>query len=80
MGFDPTAALKTMESRVHRALLDLQDAARDLLDALRNGPAVLRLERERLQDQEVQSALRQVDAFIRHDFPIALTGIVSLLL
>src|ERR1700738_2486286 len=41
-GFDPSAALAAMQCGIERALLDLQYVLRDLLDALGNGPAVLR--------------------------------------
>src|SRR5262249_5081230 len=53
-GLDPAAALEAMQRRVQRPLLNAQRLARALLDALGDGPAVLRLERERVQDQQIQ--------------------------
>ena len=46
--FDPAATLQAMQRGIERALLDLQNAFGDLLDAFRNGPAMLRLKRNRL--------------------------------
>jgi hypothetical protein len=60
--FDPAAALESMECRVEGALLDVEDIAGDLLDALGDGPAVQRLKDESLKDEKVESALRQIDA------------------
>ena len=51
-----------MQSRIQRSLLDLENFARDLSDSFRDPPAVLRLEVEGLENQQVQSALRKVDA------------------
>jgi hypothetical protein len=50
-----------MERGIERSLVHLQDVARQLLDALRNRPAMLRLEQERLQDEEIERALDEVD-------------------
>ena len=50
-----------MERRVERALGDLQRVARDLANPLGDGPAVQRPERERLEDQEIERALREVE-------------------
>src|SRR5215469_12055982 len=66
---DPTTALQTMQGRIKRPLLYLKNIARHLLNALGNGPAVLRTKRERAQDQEVESTLRKVDPLHWHVFP-----------
>ena len=42
LGVDPALVLEAMERRVERALVDLQDVLGDLLDALRDRPAVQR--------------------------------------
>src|SRR4051812_15989532 len=55
-----------MECRIEGALGHLEDVLGDLLDALRDGPAVLWLERERSEDQQIERALRQIDAFATH--------------
>jgi hypothetical protein len=52
-----------MQRWVERALVDLQHVARDLLNALRDSPAMHGLERERLEDQHVQRALEDVVGF-----------------
>ena len=57
---DPALLLQAMERRVERPLVDPQDVARDLLDALRDAPAVHRLERQRLQDEHVERALQEI--------------------
>src|SRR5215212_1344726 len=49
-----------MQRRVERPLLHLQHLARDLLDPLRDRPAMRRLEREGLQDQEIEGALHEI--------------------
>src|SRR5262245_15262793 len=60
---DPAAALEAMERRVQRALLDVEGRAGDLVEAFRDSPAVLRLEGHGLQDEEVECALRKIEAF-----------------
>src|SRR5262245_39652757 len=49
---DPTAPLEPMERRIERALAHVERVARDLLEALRDRPAVLGLERQGLEDQQ----------------------------
>jgi hypothetical protein len=39
----------------------LQNVFGDLLNALGNGPAVLRLEGNRFEDEQIESALRQIE-------------------
>ena len=63
MRLDPGLLLEAVKGRVKRALLHLQRFFRDLLDALRDRPAVLGLEGERLEDQQVESALYEVAWF-----------------
>src|SRR3954447_21021976 len=58
---DPAAPLQAMEGGIERALLDAQHLARNLLDALGYGPAVLRFQRKGLQDEQIQRSLRKVD-------------------
>jgi len=43
MRFDPTLLLQPVQCRIERALLDLQDFGRYLLDAFGDRPAVLGL-------------------------------------
>jgi len=47
-----------VEGGIERALIDLDDGAGDLLQALRDAVAVGGLEREDLEDQHVERALR----------------------
>src|SRR5215510_1330955 len=56
---DPAAPLEPVERRVERSLLDLQRGAGDLMEPLGDRPAVLRLERDRLENEEVEGALRK---------------------
>src|SRR5204862_44885 len=57
---DPSLLLEAMQSRIERALRDLQGVPAHLLDALPDRPAVLRFERQRLEDQQIERALNQV--------------------
>ena len=57
---DPALVLEAVERRIERALPDPQQVVRDLLDALRDRPAVHRLERDRPHDQEVEGPLQDV--------------------
>ena len=55
-----------MEGGIERPLLNAEHVARYLLNALGYAPAVLRPEGEGAEDQQIQSALRQVDVWNRH--------------
>jgi len=46
--------LETMEGRIERALVDLQDVSRNLQDALGDGPAVQGFLLQRAQDQPIE--------------------------
>ena len=52
--------LEAMERGIQRALLDAQQFVGNLLDSLRDGPAMHRLEGERSHDQQVEGALQDV--------------------
>ena len=67
---DPALLLQPVKRRVERALIDAQHVARDLLDALRDAPAVHRLERERLQDEHVERALQEILFLTSHARPL----------
>ena len=69
---DPAAPLQPVQGGVQRALRHLQRGARDLVEALRDGPAVLRPERQRLEDQQIECALREVEPLVRHVCPLSL--------
>src|SRR5687768_9936397 len=60
LALDPPLLLEPLEGRVERALADVQRVARELLDPLRDGPPVHGLERQRLEDQQVQRAADDV--------------------
>ena len=67
LGFDPALVLEAMERRIQRALVDLQDVLGDLLDALRDRPAVQRFGLQRPKDEQVEGARKQVgDGVSRH--------------
>ena len=55
--------LQTVKCRVERALLYLQHVTRQLPDTARNRPAMLALELQRFQNQEIKRALDEVDGF-----------------
>src|SRR5881394_670291 len=57
---DPGALLEPLERRIEGALVDVEDALRELLDALADPPAVHRLEVERLEHEEVEGAPEHV--------------------
>src|SRR5690348_7898191 len=56
---NPALLLQPVERRIQRAVGDLQSIFADLLDAFSNRPAVLGLDRNRLQDEEIESALNE---------------------
>ena len=49
-----------MQRRIERALLDLDDVVRELLQAVGDAVAMERPERDDFQDEQVERALRQV--------------------
>jgi len=59
-----------MEGGIERALLDAQHVARNLLDTLGYGPAMLRFQRKRLQDEQIRHSLWKVDTVrVGHALP-----------
>src|SRR5947207_4736989 len=68
--FDPAFALQAMQRGIQGALLYEKSLAGDLMNALRDGPAVLRLKGEGAEDQQVQGALRKVYSRVRHFAPL----------
>lgn len=71
-GLDPSAALEAVKGRVQGALLDAEDVTRYLLHAFGDGPAVLRTNGERSEDEEVECALREVDVRWQQFIPLVL--------
>src|SRR6516165_8921736 len=67
---DPPAPLQTVQRRIQRPLPHLQDPAGHLVDALGNGPTVLRSERQRAQNQKIERALRKIEHRFRHASPL----------
>src|SRR5512138_533398 len=63
---DPAAALEPMKRRVERALLDVERRAGDLMEAFGDRPTVLRVERDGLQNEEVEGALWKLEPFVTH--------------
>src|ERR687891_1703351 len=60
LGLDPALVLETMEGRIERALVDLQDVSGNLLDPLGDGPAVQGILLQRAQDQQIERAGQQI--------------------
>src|SRR5580692_2126767 len=67
-GCNPAFALQPVESRVERAVLDLQQVFRGSLDVLGNLVAMSGPEEQGAEDQHVQRSLEELDAvgFVRH--------------
>jgi hypothetical protein len=55
-----------LEGGIEASLVDLENVARCLLDALGDAPAVHRLDGECVEDQELQGALEQVGLVTGH--------------
>src|SRR6185503_14960913 len=60
LGLDVALCLELVQGRIERALLDEQHVAGKLTDALGDRPAVLRLEGDDLEDQQIERALDEV--------------------
>src|SRR5690242_17823705 len=67
---NPAARLQPAEGGVERAVVDVEHAARDGLDRLRELPPVGGAGAKELQDNEVESALEQVDLLFGHGAPL----------
>jgi hypothetical protein len=61
---DPALLLEAMQCWVERALLDLENFVGDLSNGLGNRPAVLRLEGDRLEDEQIECALNAIAWFL----------------
>ncbi len=78
-GVEPAGALEPLQRRQQRSGVDLEDAARDLLDTPRDAEAVHRLEAERLEDEQVERALNDVGVgFVHAETVSSLTMIVKI--
>src|SRR6185503_7541697 len=78
---DPALLLESVEGRVERALADLQRVTGPLLNALADPPAVHGSKRQRLQNQKVEGALKDVGRCTSHRALLSNdTGSVSALL
>src|SRR5205823_4642515 len=60
IALDVAAKLEALERWIERALIDVEASARDLSDAEADPPAVHRLERECLEDQQVDATPEDV--------------------
>jgi hypothetical protein len=79
-GFDPASPLEAMQRRIQRTLLDLENFAGNLMDPLGNSPAVIGSQGQRSQDQQIERALRKIDALLRHMLPLRFYREVTLFL
>src|SRR5262249_9849253 len=61
--------LQPIEGRVQRALAELEDVLRPLLDSFGDAPAVHGLELQRLEHEHVERALQEVASFLGHPSP-----------
>ena len=60
LGVEPSSALETVQRGEQRAGVDLEHAARDLLDAAGDAEPVHRLQAQRFEDEHVERALNDV--------------------
>src|SRR5439155_11625636 len=60
IGGDPALALQSLERRIERTLVDLQNVLRQLLDPLRDRPPVQLLGGDGAHDQQVERALNEI--------------------
>src|SRR5262245_47660097 len=60
LGVEPSGTLQAAQRRQERAGIDLEHAARHLLDAAGNAESVHRLEAQRLENEHVERALNDV--------------------
>src|ERR1051326_3855336 len=63
LGLHEPTLLETIERGIERALIDLENVARELANTLGDPPAVERCEEEALENEQVESALQKVGAF-----------------
>src|SRR5205814_749659 len=64
LGTDPAVALEPVQGGVERPLRDLERGAGHVVQSLRDRPAVLRAERERFEDQEVERPLGEIQMVV----------------
>jgi sulfatase modifying factor 1 len=57
---NPPAILEAIQGRIQGSLSDVEDIARELLDALRDGPAVEGTRCERVEDEQVEGTLQEI--------------------
>ena len=69
-----------MEGWVERSLVDLEHAARHLLNALADAPAVHRFEGDGFEDQQVERALKDVGVWMHGALSLTFDRKVSPLL
>src|SRR5689334_18853625 len=69
LGGDPPFLLELMERGIERAVADLQNVGRDLLETKSDRPAVHRLERQHFEDEKIQRPLNEVVRFAHGAFP-----------
>ena len=65
LGLDPALIFKPVQRGVERALLDLQDIVRNLLDPFGDRPTVHWPGREGLKDEEIEGPLDEIGWFAR---------------
>src|SRR5688500_5753357 len=68
-GGQPAALLEAMQCVVERSLVDTNSLARDDREMLRDGVAMGRSGRQRLQDQHVECPLRNRETGACHELP-----------
>ena len=74
LGLNPALLFEAVESGVERALLDLEDVAGNLLDALGDPPSMHGFEGNGFQDEQVKGALQQIHGVGQGNSPRYSTG------
>jgi hypothetical protein len=79
LGFDQALLLKLVKRRIQGTLTDQKHVVRHLTDALGDRPPVHRLERDNLENQEIERALHEIGRFA-HVYPSVTDKSISVLL
>src|SRR6185503_16854850 len=69
LALDPSLFLETMQGRVQRPFAHLEDVISELLDPSRDGISMRGSPGKRLEHQQVECALQEVELCTRHESP-----------
>jgi len=69
LGLDPFAGLEAVQRWVQRPFADLEDVAGELLDPAGDGIAMRRPPAQRLEDQEIEGSLNEINRLWQSGLP-----------